>query len=70
VGDSGERDPEIYGGLARTFPDQVSSILIRNVTDQSADDPRYRDAFRGVPRERWRIFDDAAELADVELPPP
>ena len=29
VGDSGEHDPEIYGALARRFPQQVAGIFIR-----------------------------------------
>ena len=29
VGDSGERDPEVYGEIARLFPDRVKCILIR-----------------------------------------
>lgn len=31
VGDSGEKDPEVYGELARQFPTQVAAIHIRDV---------------------------------------
>ena len=62
VGDSGERDPEIYGALARDFPDQVDAIYIRDVTGEPADADRYRSAFAGVPAQRWALFHDAAEL--------
>ena len=62
VGDSGERDPEIYGGLARHYPDQVKRVLIRDVTGEGADAARYRKAFRDVPRERWVIFQKPDEL--------
>jgi hypothetical protein len=62
VGDSGEADPEIYGDIARRHPDQVRAILIRNVTGESADDPRYPDgAFRELPRTLWLLFEDADE---------
>jgi phosphatidate phosphatase APP1 len=54
-GDSGEHDPEIYGQLAREFPEQVKEIHIRNVTDQSQKNPRYLEAFRGVPVQRWSV---------------
>lgn len=63
IGDSGERDPEIYGALARKFPEQITQILIRDVTDESASAPRYEEAFRDIPREKWRIFKTATELS-------
>ena len=31
VGDSGEHDPEIYGAMARRFPQQVAGIFIRQL---------------------------------------
>lgn len=65
VGDSGEKDPEIYGRLAREFPDQVRLICIRDVTGEAADSPRYATAFAGVPRERWMIFSTADELPET-----
>ncbi len=34
VGDSGERDPEVYRAIRELFPDQVSEILIRDVLGQ------------------------------------
>ncbi len=62
IGDSGERDPEIYGALARKFPEQIRMIYIRDVTDESAAAPRYEPAFRAIPREKWRVFKTSAEL--------
>lgn len=62
VGDSGEKDPEIYGQLAREFPAQVRLICIRDVTGEAPDSPRYAAAFAEVPRERWMIFTEASEL--------
>lgn len=62
IGDSGEKDPEIYGALARKHPQQVARIFIRNVTDEDAAAPRYRKAFDKVPRELWQVFSDATEL--------
>jgi hypothetical protein len=58
-GDSGERDPEIYGQLAREFPTQVLEIHIRDVTKQTREDARYEKAFRDIPTQLW--FLSAAE---------
>jgi hypothetical protein len=64
VGDSGEQDPEIYGELARRHPKQVARILIRHVGVREGSMARYEAAFRDIPRERWQVFADAAELAN------
>ncbi len=68
VGDSGEKDPEVYGALAREFPEQVRWILIRRVDSQDAASLRYQQAFADIPPEKWRLFDDPAELAALVLP--
>ena len=62
VGDSGEGDPEIYGAIARQFPGRVSAIFIRDVTDEAADGPRYRQAFAGLESVTWQLFTDPAVL--------
>jgi phosphatidate phosphatase APP1 len=69
VGDSGENDPEIYGALARRLGEQIAAILIRNVTRQGEDDPRYEVAFAGLPRERWQVFDKAVEIRSPAVLP-
>lgn len=74
VGDSGERDPEVYGQLAREFPDQVASILIRDVTGEPPEAPRYAEAFRAVAPGLWSLFTDPAAVellpAGADLTPP
>ncbi len=62
VGDSGERDPETYGAIARQHPSRIAAVLIRDVTGEAADAARYAQAFADVPRERWRLFTDPAAL--------
>ena len=62
VGDSGERDPEIYGMIARRFPRQVRHIFIREAASGASDGARYRAAFDGVPPERWTVFREAVEV--------
>ncbi len=56
VGDSGEKDPEIYGALARKHPMQVARIFIRDVTGEPPTDARYRKAFRDLPESLWQVF--------------
>lgn len=62
VGDSGEKDPEIYASFMRRYPARIERILIRNVTGAKAADTRFTAAFAGLDPTRWRLFDDAAEL--------
>jgi phosphatidate phosphatase APP1 len=64
VGDSGERDPEVYGQLARDFPEQIQRIYIRDVAGDQEDGQRYEDAFACVPSDMWCVFQDAAMLVD------
>jgi hypothetical protein len=66
VGDSGEQDPEIYGELARRHPEQVVRILIRHVGATEGSEVRYKAAFREIPRGRWQVFTDPAEIVDVQ----
>jgi phosphatidate phosphatase APP1 len=67
VGDSGEKDPEIYGALARAHPGKVCRILIRNVTGEPAEAERYREAFRELPRGLWTVFSEPSEIRDVTI---
>ncbi len=69
VGDSGERDPEIYGEIARRFPDQIAGIFIRNVTGELERTDRLESAFAGLSADLWRLFADPAELEGVAIRP-
>jgi len=62
IGDSGEKDPEAYGILARKYPEQVVMIYIRDVSGEPRDALRYAAAFKDVPAERWAMFRDPATL--------
>ena len=62
VGDSGERDPEIYGALARRYPQQVAAIFIRLVQAPGTERRRFGEAFRGIPPDRWQLFTTAEDL--------
>jgi Uncharacterized conserved protein (DUF2183) len=62
VGDSGERDPEIYASIAREHGPRIAAVLIRNASGESADAARYAGAFAGLPRASWQVFSDPAAL--------
>ena len=67
VGDSGEKDPEIYAALARKFPNQISRVFIRDITGDGRDSKRYQNAFSGVATNLWKIFVEPKEVAP-EIP--
>ena len=69
VGDSGEKDPEIYGAIAREYPRQIERIFIRNVTDEAPDTPRFREAFADLERGQWVVFDRPESLAPITTRP-
>lgn len=66
VGDSGERDPEIYAKLAGRFPNQVARICIRQIDANPLDTERLNRLYRRfgmtVP---IQVFTTAAQLGDL-----
>lgn len=61
-GDSGERDPEYYGEVARKYPRQIAGVFIRNITSEKRDNQRMSAAFRNVDADRWALFRDPKEV--------
>ena len=61
VGDSGQRDPEVFGDLARRYPHQVKWIFVRELS-RSTQPSRYRAAFAGIDPCVWKVFSDPATL--------
>ncbi|MDR2173821.1 MAG: App1 family protein [Burkholderiales bacterium] len=55
VGDSGEHDPEIYAEIARSHPEQIIAIHIRDVTNEDRTAPRYQQTFSGIDPKIWYI---------------
>lgn len=45
LGDSGERDPEVYRTIQKTFPEQIQEIMIRDVVNDREKNP---DRLRGM----------------------
>jgi len=58
IGDSGEKDPEVYKELIRRYPNQIEKIWIRNVNGANA------TRMEGVDPGRWRFFSDGYDLMD------
>ena len=71
VGDSGERDPEVYAAVARRRPEQVAGVLIRRVPDRTAASQaslRFDKLARRLPTGGLQTFAAAEELTPLPLP--
>ncbi|KAJ1637055.1 hypothetical protein T492DRAFT_955901 [Pavlovales sp. CCMP2436] len=71
VGDSGEKDPQIYAQIAKQHRSQIAHVYIRNVPTKKTgftpvDETRASLArhFRGLPDEMWTVFDRASTITD------
>eukprot|EP01135_Chromosphaera_perkinsii_P002295 Nk52_evm81s221 gene=Nk52_evmTU81s221 len=62
IGDSGEKDPEVYGKVFHQFPDQIKCIYIREVEDSDLSKERFLKAFDGVPDAQWLTFSTPSQL--------
>lgn len=77
VGDSGEKDPEVYGQIGRKYPDRLIHIYIRNVdsheepgeSDTPEEDPasRFERVFKDIPKDKWTVFTDPSELKALDI---
>jgi phosphatidate phosphatase APP1 len=65
VGDSGEKDPEVYAAVARRRPEQVAAVLIRRVPVRAAASHaslRFEKLGRRLPTGTLQTFVSAEEL--------
>ncbi|MGH1347871.1 MAG: phosphatidate phosphatase App1 family protein [Nannocystales bacterium] len=69
VGDTGERDPEIYAALLRGPKNRVAKVYLRDTGSmrKAALQTRLESVFEGLPRASWAVFEDASEIED-DLP--
>jgi phosphatidate phosphatase APP1 len=68
VGDSGEKDPEVYAKILSEFPSRVDAVFIRNVSSQDQAD-RYEKLFPSKEAaEKLRVFLDPEELPSLTWP--
>ena len=56
IGDSGEKDPEVYARIYREFPHNIKKILIRSVEGSNLHKSRFDDVFSEVPKDKWKVF--------------
>jgi len=66
VGDSSEKDPEIYGDLLRRFPLRIICVVIRSVSERPMTDDRLQAAFREVDSMKYMTFDDTLQHVSLE----
>jgi phosphatidate phosphatase APP1 len=62
VGDSGERDPEVYSSILSEFPERVDAVFIRDVTGEDRTASRYRKLFPCSTSDKLRVFRNPSEL--------
>jgi phosphatidate phosphatase APP1 len=68
VGDSGERDPDLYTAVARRQPSQVAGVVIRRVDGNGPAwklDRRLDRLARRLPRGLFQVFDEPASIRDL-----
>ena len=69
VGDSGEKDPEVYGKILSEFPNRVEAVFIRNVSYKDQKD-RHKTLFPSKEAAvKLRVFLDPKELPPLTPPP-
>jgi phosphatidate phosphatase APP1 len=62
VGDSGERDPEVYASILSEFPERVAAVFVRDVTGEDQTASRYTAQFKGGAARKLRVFRNPSEL--------
>lgn len=65
VGDSGEKDPEIYRFVARRYPGNIAAILIRNLDARPLNAKRLRKLHRVPDGTEVRVFHSTSEIANA-----
>jgi phosphatidate phosphatase APP1 len=58
IGDSGEKDPEVYARIYREFPHNIKMILIRSIEGSNLHKSRFDETFSEVPKEKWKVFSE------------
>lgn len=68
VGDSGERDPEVYAAVARRHPERVHGVIIRRLAGHAPAEKtarRLERLARRLPRGMFRQFSDPEEIRRI-----
>ena len=69
VGDSGERDPEVYSTILSEFPERVDAVFIRNVSHEDQTASRFKTLFPGSALDKFRVFRNPSELPPLKPTP-
>lgn len=73
IGDSGEKDAEVYAQIYSEFPNKIQTILIREVPNSDMSEARWQAVFAEVPADRWHLLpvevnaDEALALLDLNV---
>lgn len=62
IGDSGERDPEVYASIYRRFSKNIKAIWIREIPGSNISKERFITSFVGIPKSIWQTFNDPGKL--------
>jgi phosphatidate phosphatase APP1 len=62
IGDSGEKDPQIYRKICRKFPDRVKALFIRNLPHRPLEQEQRRKLVEAIPSGVFGDFEKASEL--------
>lgn len=59
IGDSTQKDPEVYGDILKKFPQMLQCVWIRKVDGAVNTNERFEKAFANVPKGRYFTYTDA-----------
>lgn len=62
IGDSGEKDPQIYRKICRKFPNRVKALFIRSLPHRPLDNEQRRKMAEAIPDGVFADFKEADEL--------
>lgn len=67
IGDSGERDPEIYAKIAKRFARQIPLVAIRQVADKPLEGKRWKKVLLTSRQTPYITFEHAHQLPHLSL---
>jgi len=62
LGDSGEKDAQVYAQIANDHPEKIAKIYIRNINGNTQLNEFYETVFDGLPRALWQTFESPNEI--------
>lgn len=68
IGDSGEKDPEIYRKICRKNPNSVAAVFIRELADRPMDGERWEKLKGQLPHGVCELFSDGTDLFEKAAP--